>query len=367
MNPFDINDVRLPPAFKGITFSQFKKTDAKKELVQALYAGKVEPACYWSAEMVCAGHFADLWDILVGFFAQHVHLGHPKLASYLDLRAHQFQQIAAQGFADQELRMRNHPKVRVLFAEAVCILCDARKLHAYSGVKIKPEDFDLTYMTERFQAPSTEFAEAVFLPDDPPELFIPANELAYHLSEAGRNSHAACYWMEWMVAYEGLCKRRKEKCKCERRVFAAVESKSQMDPVWIIWDVLLRESESRPHLTQKLVQSALNLFCMRYTPGSYKKRRMLLYFAVRILAEPYDADEPLVRDPAKVRVVTQRIDKIYRQVKKQEHSPNTDYLYNHGDGSSLQRTIAKLETMNSLGEDFVPRTAATADEGHSSV
>lgn len=371
MNPADINDIRPASAFRRITFSRFKKTDVKKELVQSLYNGRIEPACYWSAEMVCAGHFGELWDVFLGVFAQHIHLAHPKLAIYLDMRMQQFRQLVRQGFADQELRLRNHPKVRVLFAEVACVLCDAKKMHAYAGVKLRPADFDLTCMTERFQAPSTEYAEEVFLPDDPAELFIPVNELAYHLSEAGRSSHAACYWMEWLVAFEGLCKRRKEQCKCERRSFVPVDGKCQMEPVWLVWDVFLREADKRgadrregqsqskgqgQGMASRLVRSALNLFCLNYTPGCYKKRRMLLYFVVRTLTEPYDAAEPLVKDKDKVRHVTQCIDKIYKQIKTHEHSPNTDYLYNHAHGSNLERTIAKLETLNNLGEDFVPRT-----------
>ena len=67
-------------------------------------------------------------------------------------------------------------KIRKLFAEVICVLCEAKKRHEYSEIKIKSEDFDLTYMTERFQAPDISYGNNIFLKEDPKELFIPANE-----------------------------------------------------------------------------------------------------------------------------------------------------------------------------------------------
>lgn len=355
MNDIEINDVREQKDFKGITFSEFKKTDVKKELINNLYNAKIEPACYWSAELICAGHYGELWDTIIGFYTKHIHIGNPKLISYLELRMNHFKDIISNGYRDQELRLRNNEKMRKLFCEVMCVLCEARKKHCYTEVKVKKSEFDLTQMTDRFKAPNVRYAEEIFMKDDPKELFIAANEFAYNVSEEGKNSVGACYWMEWIIEFETICKQKKEKIKCERRTFANVESKFQMDIIWIIWDIFLEEASKRSNLVQRIVNSALNIFCLKYTSGCHKKRRLLMYFVIEVFTEPYSLDEEIVKDKNKITVITQNINKIYKQIKKNEHSPGTDYLYHNLNATNLEKTIAKLETMNSLGAEYIPR------------
>lgn len=355
MNDNDINDIRDPKEFRGITFSEFKKTDVKTELIKNLYNSKIEPACFWSAEMICAGHYSDLWDIIVGFYTKHIHIGNPKMITYLELRINNFKEILLNGYTDQEIRLRNNEKIRKLFCEIMCVLCEARKKHSLAEVKVKKEEFDLTFMTERFKAPDVKYAEQIFMKNDPKELFIAVNELAYNLTVDCNNSVSACYWTEWIIEFEHICKQKKDKFKCERRMFAKVEPKFQMDIVWIIWDVFLNEASKRNNLIQRIVNSALNIFCLKYTSGCYKKRRLLTYFVIGIFTEMYSLEEEIVHDKSKLSLITQNVNKIYKQIKKNEHSPGTDYLYQNMKSSNLEKTIAKLETMNNLGAEYIPR------------
>jgi hypothetical protein len=357
MGDSEINDIRGAGDFKGISFSKFKKTDVKKELLNSLINSKIEPACYWSAELICAGHYGDLWETILFFYTKHIHLGNPKIAAYLELRVNHFRDIVNNGYSDNELRMRNNDKVRRLFCEIMCVLCDAKRKHSFDTVKIKKDDFDMTQMRDKFKAPSNMYAQDIFLSEDPKELFPAINEIGYNISEEGKNIMNACYWLEWIMEFETICKNKREKICCERRNFTQVDSKLQKEIIWIVWDLFLFEAKKRSKFIKKTMDALLTLFTLKYSSGCQKKRRNILYFAISLLCENLVSNEEIMR-PSQQEILSnilKKIDSVYKQIKKNEESPGTEYLFKDVKSFNLEKTIEKLEKMNSFGESFVPR------------
>lgn len=350
MDEFEINDIRTENEFKGITFSRFKRIDAKKELLNSLKDGKIENALHWSAEFICIGAFIDLWDILLNFVGKHIHLGNPKLPIYLDLRFNNFKEIVQNGYIGFEINMRNNNKIRKLFGEIIIVLCKSQKKHSIESIKIKKKDeFDMTTISSKLKAPNVNYAAELFKKDDPKELYIALNEFMFHLSKDSLNSLDACYWMEWILEFENMCKKKKEICVCERRSFVSVEEKFQKEPIWIIWDALFISNNSKKsEISKKILKSIFDLFCIRYTSGSKRKRKYLIYFAISLITEKFNDKISIIYDKHIVDNINKKINLIYKEIKKNEVSPATDYLFTGIEKSNTEKTIEKLDAMNKM-------------------
>lgn len=356
MDENEINDKRMKKDFKGITFSKYKKSAAKKELLNSLIQEKIEPACYWCAEFICAGHYLELWDIIITFISQHIHLGNPKLPLYIKLRYDNFKSIIRGGYQKNELQLRNNKKIRILFAEIIAILSLSKKKHRFTMIKIAKNDFNMPEMSEKLKADNVSYANRIFMKKDPKELFIAINEFAYHLSHQSSNITSTCYWLEWLLTFETLCKKGTHKnYHAARRVNIPVESKYQTDAIWIVWELLLLEASNKSKQLKQVVEALFYLFCIRYQPGVKKRRRFILYFAITLIIEKINWTISIYRDTKKIENIKSQINIIYKQIKKNEINPDTDYLFNNSivASSNLEKTIAKLDRMDTL--TFIPR------------
>jgi hypothetical protein len=97
------------------------------------------------------------------------------------------------------------------------------------------------------------------------------------------------------------------------------------------------------------MNSILSLFCIKYTNASPKKRRYLLYYAVALLTEPVPTNIELISDKSVVQAVFEQIDSVYKQIKKNEASPNTDYLFSNLEKqNTFEKSMQKMEMMNKM-------------------
>jgi hypothetical protein len=287
--------------FTTTTFSNYKTTAVRKELVNVLLKGDIEASSYWTAELVSSGHFEELWDVLFLFYAKYIHVANVKIANYMELRFGTFRGIMAQLAVD--LNARNSPEIRRLFAEIVYVLCFSPRKASLELSKT-PTHFDLA--AAKLKAPAVSYAEFIFRKGDAKEIYIPFNEFAYALHV--KNYVDACQWLEWVLGYDALCAKNKTPLKYVDRAYC---KQSKRDVVWLVWDLLL----THDNVFLKNVLSALvALFCVRYSPSCKTRRRHLIYFAVLLHCEPVNAGVDLVQDKAALANSCSKVDLVYKRM-----------------------------------------------------
>lgn len=346
----EINDIRESSDFKGISFSQYKKLEVKTKLIDSMLNQSVEPACYWCCELICSGHYADIWEIILYYISKYIHLGNPKIAIYIQMRYNIFRNIMNQGAFVSELDARNNQSIRKLFSEIICVITLSPKKPSLEQIKIKSNtEFDVTKMATRLKADHVNYIRESFLQKDPRELFISMNEFAYALSKNGLNMLNACYWIEWTLEFESLCKKRKQLLKCEPRNYK-VENKYRTNVIWIIWDIILDYadlSENRLHI--KIIDAIKNIFLIKYSEGTPKRRKYLLYYAIQILTENFNSNIEILPQKEIIYNITSQIDTIFKQIKKTEIPPKTEYLFNGLDKKkSIEKSLKQLQEISKI-------------------
>ena len=163
----------------------------------------------------------------------------------------------------------------------------------------------------------------------------------------------AFFWVDWIVEFEVTCRQQKTKqVACLRRMNPYIHPKFQKDAIWVIWQCLFTYSSPHPHL-QKIIQSLYRLFSINYRPCVPKKRKQLLYFAITCYFERKGGDNDLLlvlkcHKPL-IECAVENINVIYSQIKKNEVSPRTEYLFNNIQESKteFEKSLIKMNIMNS--------------------
>jgi hypothetical protein len=120
---------------------------------------------------------------------------------------------------------------------------------------------------------------------------------------------------------------------------------------------LLKYSEEKKNpFIDKIMKSILNLFCIKYTTGACKRRRYLLYYAVALLTEPVPTNIEIISKKEVIQNVVNKINEIYKQIKKTEESPKTEYLFSNLDKkNTFEESMRRMEMLQSA--DFVNHDA----------
>jgi hypothetical protein len=312
-----INDKRPEKEFNTATFSNFKKSDVLKAFIESMNNHDVEKSLSWCVELLCSGRLKDLWDCFLSTMGKHVRIGNPKLAIYMANRFQKFKDILNQGYGQCEIETRNSADMRKLMAEITMVLAYSPKKPPLQMLKVnKGNDFSLDILGTNLKADHMSWCKDVMKEEDPKEIILAINEFAFHFHK--KNILRCCYWIDWLIDFDTLCRKQKKPISIIERDFVNVDPKFAGDPIWIFWEVLLKH----PHPQIKPIVAALfELFSLKYNFSQKKKRRHLLYLGVELLTETIDMSIEMVHQREKIQHILPQTDKFFSAIKKFEQKP----------------------------------------------
>ena len=349
----NINDVRTIDVFKNITFSGYKLTDVRKELINCINNSKIENLCYWVCELICSAHFLLLWEIIILYMSKYIHSGNIKLCLYLDLRYSKFKDIINNGYIGNELKMRNNELIRRIFIETMCVLAYSNKQYEIKRINVEKTDYKIENLKGKLKADSLKYVDAIFKKGDPNDLFMALNEFMYHLNVT-KDIISVCYWIEWILQYELRCKKNKESCEAIPREY--VDDKYNKDIIWLLWDGFKNTMNTmvetnNTKIMNKLYNALLSLFTIRYSTAVKRRRIYILYMMASILTDKMDYSVKIINNKSKIDNIVNNNGKLFKQIKKCEVTrKGKGMLANTGEWNegNLDKTLKLLDIMDTV-------------------
>ena len=312
-----LKDVRNMNDFNKISFSGYKKTAVLKEVISEMSRSNIETTCFWTAECIASGYYLELWNSIINYSCECIHIANPRLILLINKLLKQFKEIA--NSSNDDLELRNNENIRKMFFDLVVIVCKSNRKTKFQYVKIKDNEVDLNVMSNKFTAPSTKYVDTIFNQGDPKELYMSLNEFCYNLSKESENFNQTCYWYEWMVHFDEMCRKRKSKIECLLRDFVPERlGKHAIDGLWLIWHVLFDMVKDKGKGINSMMENLFDLFTFKYGIRSWYQTRYIVYFAISIVVDKIDFAIPLAKDIKSVDNIVKQLDTMFKEIKKNE-------------------------------------------------
>lgn len=305
-----IEDSRLK--FTNNTFTNNKKSNVIKELEKCIYYQKIDEALLWTGDLLCSGFLLELWNLYIHILCKYIHIHNPKITLYVHKKFLEFKKIIED--CNSDLELRNNENARILFFSVTLILIESNKDTILECMQFV---FNFDEIFTNLKAPHMKYIQPYFKDGDPKEIFIPLNELTYHLTET-KNKKDIFYWIEWIIEYDNKLTKNKKIIKCINRDFIKTKI---LNIVWIIWEIMI--SIHPQSVMNKIIVSLFELFSIKYTTSSnFKKKNILMFAAMLIIHEEHIQFDKKITDNLSnvdnLKTLDEKIVQTFEQLKKSE-------------------------------------------------
>ena len=308
-----VSDGRTVLDFQKFTFSGHLRTHVYKVLDENIKLGHADYAGYWTLELLCSGLVHSMWQTLFESSAKHINRAAPNVFLYLVQTYEKFSPYEGQYSLMAMTDMRNNIPVRQIVCEAAATVALTRKNKLASLPTIKPEhDFQHATVTENLKAPSSNYVRHLMKEEDPLDLYVSLNELAYCLRPESRDFTRAIYWISWILKFSSVYKQtKKTPLECAYRPNPYIDQTHGRHVVWVFWDIVQYSVRSSPQVgvLTPYIDALYKLHCLRWTPSVMKARCCFLVCACLFICESntLDIHYPVPQDIMTVKGIVESV------------------------------------------------------------
>jgi hypothetical protein len=291
-----ITDSRNSSNFKLKTFSGYKKKDVINALINSIDNVNVENICNWITECIISGYTIDIFDKLLLYSSNNININNSRLPHLLlnkSLELNNFITLNRISNNDDILTLRNVQYIRNLLIYISILLAISIKNKKQPKIpSIKTNEFDINNIKHNFKSDKYLLSDNFIKFNEPSELKIIINELHYNLKQ--RNGYnKSIYWISWILQWEKYSKKYNT-WFIENREISNIKDKYKSDVIWIIWNIIMVESNVRNDEINLQIKSLFNLYKLNYTVGKKNTRLPYLYNSVMYLTNEIDVKIPLI-------------------------------------------------------------------------
>jgi hypothetical protein len=188
--------------------------------------------------------------------------------------------------------------IRNLFFDVVTTLTTSlktKRYDKYSKINIT-EDFRYENMKKRLCGEMNILPDSIMRFNDPDEIKIILNEIFTMSKNKQFGYDRCCFWILWLLKWEGQHKKKKLQWSVEYRDVKEVEHKFRSNIIWIVWDIINEELKSRDQNIKSQVSYLYKLFTNDYTLGKRNSRLPLVFHAFGYLTHDINFTVPLRND-----------------------------------------------------------------------
>ena len=287
---FLINDSRKSSCFSKNSFSNYKKNETIKLLEKNIILSKLHDACYIAIELHISLYNNIILETVFYLSSLYTNTDYPDMPNLL-FKFYKKYQNALNEKPNLNNKLyddnRNNQEIRNILSHLVSLACLAPKNNNFQLdllTKISSLDFEIFIVKKNIKSEDLDLTKDMFFEDEPKELVLVLNEIAYLLREEKDNTKDIFYWISWIIELEKQFKKKKIEFNLRPRKIDGITEKLSVFWEWILWNIILNEVyfRNKPQLYQQ-IYSLYNFYKFNFKKSSRKKYMIYINHSIYLL------------------------------------------------------------------------------------